>query len=80
MIASCYRRMLNYEKALSLYEALHQIDPENHESLKFIVQINLELGHPCDAYQIKLKNLEREMETNEGAYVDFETDKMDQRY
>ena len=37
MIASCNRRMENYEKALKLYEQIHMYDPDNLESLRFIV-------------------------------------------
>lgn len=71
MIASCNRRMENYEKALKLYEQIHVVDCDNLESLRFIVQINQELGRPCNQYQMKLRKLERELEALEGGFINF---------
>ena len=36
MIASCYRRMDQLQKALDLYKEVNEKDPENMEALKFI--------------------------------------------
>ncbi len=77
MIASCNRRMENYEKSLNLYEYIHKTDPENLESLRFIVQINQELGRDCHKYQIALRKLERELEALEGGFVNFESENID---
>jgi len=37
MVASCYRRMGSYQKALSMYENIYQEAPDNLECLKFLV-------------------------------------------
>lgn len=74
MIASCNRRMEKYEKALKMYEKIHERDSENLESLRFIVQILQDLGRPCSEYQIKLRKLEREQEAYQGGFVNFEND------
>ena len=79
MIASCNRRMEKYDKALKLYEEIHEEDPENLESLRFIVQINQELGRPCEQYQVKLRKLERELEALEGGYVNFQADNLEEK-
>lgn len=77
MIASCQRRMENYEKALKLYEEIHSEDPENLESLKFIVQICQELNRPCENYIAKLKKLERSLEAMEGGFMEFQNQQME---
>lgn len=79
MIASCNRRMERYDKALKLYEEIHEEDVENLESLRFIVQINQELGRPCEQFQVKLRKLERELEALEGGYVNFQADNLDDK-
>jgi intraflagellar transport protein 88 len=77
MIASCQRRMENFEKALKLYEEIHSEDPENLESLKFIVQICQELNRPCENYVAKLKKLERSLEAMEGGFMEFQNQQME---
>jgi intraflagellar transport protein 88 len=48
MVTSCHRRMGNYQKALELYEIIHQEYPENVECLKYLVAICKDLGRPYD--------------------------------
>ena len=71
MIASCQRRLGNTEKSLKIYQEIHTEDPENLESLKFIVQLSQELNIPYDNYLQKLKKLERSLEAMEGGFVDL---------
>lgn len=79
MIASCNRRMGKMDKALSLYEEIYNEDPDNLESLRFIVQICQELGRDCEEYQISLRKLERELEAIEGGFVNFQADNLEER-
>ena len=48
MVTSCYRRMGNYQRALELYEQIHNESPENVECLKYLVAICKDLGRPYD--------------------------------
>merc|ERR1739843_39272 len=59
MVTSCYRRMGNYQRALELYEKVHQEHPENAECLGYLVAICKDLGQPCDHYQAKLSRLDQ---------------------
>jgi len=59
MVTSCYRRMGNYQRALELYEKVHQEHPENAECLRYLVAICKDLGQPCDHYQAKLSRLDQ---------------------
>lgn len=77
MIASCQRRLENYEKAIRLYEEIHNDDPENIESLKFLVQLNQLFERPCDNYLAKLKKLERNLEAMEGGYMEYHNQEID---
>lgn len=60
MVTSCYRRMGAYQKAMVLYEQIHQDYPENLECLRYLVAICKDLGQRCDGFQAKLAKLERE--------------------
>lgn len=71
MVASCFRRMENFDKAIKIYLEVHNEDPNNLESLRFLVQINQELGRPYEVYSQELKKLERKMEIEEGGKVDY---------
>ena len=77
MIASCQRRLENYEKAIKLYEEIHNDDPENLESLKFLVQLNQLFERPCDQYISKLKKLERNLEAMEGGFMEYHNQEID---
>lgn len=60
MVTSCYRRMGAYQRAMTLYEQIHQDYPENLECLRYLVAIRKDLGQRCDGFQAKLAKLERE--------------------
>ncbi|KAJ0396128.1 hypothetical protein ATCC90586_012141 [Pythium insidiosum] len=60
MVTSCYRRMGAYQRAMVLYEQIHQDYPENLECLRYLVAICKDLGQRCDQYQTKLTKLERD--------------------
>uniref|UniRef100_A0A7R9U8S4 Uncharacterized protein n=1 Tax=Pinguiococcus pyrenoidosus TaxID=172671 RepID=A0A7R9U8S4_9STRA len=65
MVTSCYRRMGNYQRALQLYEELHEEYPENLECLRYIVAILKDMGRPYDEYQQKLNRLDRSAPANQ---------------
>ncbi len=67
MVTSCYRRMGSYQKALQLYEEIHQDYPENLECLRYLVAICKDLGQRYDGYQQKLVKLEREVAAKQQA-------------
>ena len=77
MIASCQRRLENYPKAIKLYEDIHNDDPENLESLKFLVQLNQLFDKPCDHFVAKLKKLERNLEALEGGFMEYHNTEID---
>lgn len=64
MVTSCYRRMGSYQKAMVLYEQIHQDYPENLECLRYLVAICKDLGQRCDGFQAKLAKLERDNAAN----------------
>ncbi|RLN44131.1 hypothetical protein BBJ28_00010611 [Nothophytophthora sp. Chile5] len=64
MVTSCYRRMGAYQKAMTLYEQIHQDYPENLECLRYLVAICKDLGQRCDGFQAKLAKLEHDNATN----------------
>jgi intraflagellar transport protein 88 len=37
MVASCFRRMEDYEKALKLYKSIHEEFPDNLECRRFLL-------------------------------------------
>jgi len=59
MVTSCFRRMGSYQRALELYEEIHNDYPENLECLRYLVAICKDLGQHYDHYQKKLSKLER---------------------
>lgn len=67
MVTSCYRRMGDYEKALSLYQDIHRKHPDNMECLRYLVAICNDLGRDCDEYEGKLVQLERQLARQESA-------------
>lgn len=54
--------MEKFEKSLKLYEEVYEEDNDNLESLQFIVKISLELGKPCEHYNMELKRVMRKIE------------------
>ncbi|KAL8191003.1 UNVERIFIED_CONTAM: Intraflagellar transport protein 88 [Gekko kuhli] len=66
MVASCYRRSGNYQKALDTYKAIHRKFPENAECLRFLVRLCTDMGlKEVQEYATKLKRLEKLKEIRE---------------
>ncbi|GFS10276.1 intraflagellar transport protein 88 homolog [Elysia marginata] len=66
MIASCYRRSGNYQKALETYKQIHKKFPDNVECLKFLVRLCTDLGlQDAQEYATKLKKAEKNKELRE---------------
>lgn len=72
MVASCYRRMREFDEAVARYEAIHDAFPDNMECLSYLVAICRDLHRPCDVYEERLMRLEREQAARapEGAGYD----------
>lgn len=58
MVASCYRRMGSYQRALELYKAIHENHPQNAECLRCLIAISRDLAQPYDDYQAQLSRLQ----------------------
>lgn len=66
MVASCYRRSGNYQKALEKYKVIHQKFPENVECLRFLVRLCTDMGlKEVQEYMTKLKKVEKLKEIRE---------------
>ncbi|XP_071591483.1 intraflagellar transport protein 88 homolog isoform X3 [Heliangelus exortis] len=66
MVASCYRRSGNYQKALEKYKVIHKKFPENIECLRFLVRLCKDMGMTeVQEYQTKLKKVEKLKEIRE---------------
>jgi len=63
MVASCYRRMGSYQKALKIYEEIYHEYPDNIECLRFLVQLCKDMGLQYEEYAANLKRLERAQES-----------------
>nr|XP_056714114.1 intraflagellar transport protein 88 homolog [Euleptes europaea] len=60
MVASCYRRSGNYQKALDTYKTIHRKFPENAECLRFLVRLCTDMGlKEMQEYATKLKRVEK---------------------
>ena len=60
MVASCHRRIGNYQLALQMYKDIHEQFPENTECLKFLVHMCTDLGlKEASEYATRLKRAER---------------------
>ena len=57
MVASCYRRNGSVQKALQLYEKIHEQWPDNPECLRYLVQICSDFRMDATKYQMKLREL-----------------------
>ena len=68
MVASCWRRIGSFQKALKLYEEINNKHPDNLECLKFLVQICKDMGLSYDEYNQQLRRLEREFELEQARY------------
>lgn len=66
MVASCFRRSGNYQKALDTYKDIHRKFPENVECLRFLVRLCTDIGlKEVQEYAAKLKRLEKMKEIRE---------------
>ncbi|KAJ8253448.1 hypothetical protein GJAV_G00213070 [Gymnothorax javanicus] len=66
MVASCYRRSGNYQKALDTYKSIHQKFPESIECLRFLVRLCSDMGlKEVQDYATKLKKVEKMKEKRE---------------
>ncbi|XP_038617721.1 intraflagellar transport protein 88 homolog isoform X2 [Tachyglossus aculeatus] len=66
MVASCYRRSGNYQKALDTYKEIHKKFPENVECLRFLVRLCTDIGlKEVQEYATKLKRVEKMKEMRE---------------
>ncbi|XP_034742046.1 intraflagellar transport protein 88 homolog isoform X5 [Etheostoma cragini] len=66
MVASCYRRSGNYQKALETYKEIHRKFPENVECLRFLVRLCTDMGlKEVQEYATKLKKAEKMKEIKE---------------
>ncbi|XP_051259558.1 intraflagellar transport protein 88 homolog isoform X8 [Dicentrarchus labrax] len=66
MVASCYRRSGNYQKALETYKDIHRKFPENVECLRFLVRLCTDMGlKEVQEYATKLKKVEKMKEMRE---------------
>ncbi|XP_032533687.1 intraflagellar transport protein 88 homolog isoform X3 [Chiroxiphia lanceolata] len=66
MVASCYRRSGNYQKALEKYKVIHRKFPENVECLRFLVRLCTDMGlKEVQEYITKLKKVEKLKEIRE---------------
>ncbi|XP_053791324.1 intraflagellar transport protein 88 homolog isoform X4 [Vidua chalybeata] len=66
MVASCYRRSGNYQKALEKYKVIHRKFPENVECLRFLVRLCTDMGlKEVQEYITKLKKAEKLKEIRE---------------
>ncbi|XP_010082848.1 PREDICTED: intraflagellar transport protein 88 homolog [Pterocles gutturalis] len=66
MVASCYRRTGNYQKALEKYKVIHRKFPENVECLRFLVRLCTDMGlKEVQEYMTKLKKVEKLKEIRE---------------
>uniref|UniRef100_A0A3Q2PM19 Intraflagellar transport 88 homolog n=1 Tax=Fundulus heteroclitus TaxID=8078 RepID=A0A3Q2PM19_FUNHE len=66
IVASCYRRSGNYQKALETYKEIHRRFPENVECLRFLVRLSTDMGlKEVQEYATKLKKVEKMKEIRE---------------
>ncbi|XP_042282376.1 intraflagellar transport protein 88 homolog isoform X2 [Thunnus albacares] len=66
MVASCYRRSGNYQKALETYQDIHRKFPDNVECLRFLVRLGTDMGlKEVQEYATKLKKVEKMKELRE---------------
>ncbi|KAM6179582.1 intraflagellar transport protein 88 homolog isoform 8-T8 [Erethizon dorsatum] len=66
MVASCFRRSGNYQKALDTYKDIHRKFPENVDCLRFLVRLCTDIGlKEVQEYVTKLKRLEKMKEIRE---------------
>jgi len=64
MVASCHRRIQNFQQALQIYQDIHEEYPENVECLRYLVHICGEQGMKEQAheYVLELRKAEKAAE------------------
>ncbi|XP_037542593.1 intraflagellar transport protein 88 homolog, partial [Nematolebias whitei] len=66
IVASCFRRSGNYQKALETYKEIHRKFPENVECLRFLVRLSTDMDlKEVQEYATKLKKVEKMKEVRE---------------
>ena len=66
MVASCYRRIGNYQQAMDAYKAIHADFPENVECLRFLVRLCTDMGlSDVQDFATRLKRVEKSKEAND---------------
>jgi intraflagellar transport protein 88 len=68
MVASCQRRIGNFQKALKIYQAIYQEYPDNIECLRFLVLLCKDMGLDFEEYARELRRVELENEA-QGQYL-----------
>ena len=66
MVASCQRRIGNFQKELKIYESIYQEYPENIECLRFLVLLCKDMGLEYEEYARQLSQLEMENAAKAG--------------
>eukprot|EP01035_Chromulina_nebulosa_P017104 gene17104-22618_t len=59
MVASCYRRLGDFYKALDLYQQINEEHPDNIEALQYLEALCKDLGRPHDEISKKLDKVRR---------------------
>lgn len=57
MVASCQRRIGNFQKALKIYQAIYQEYPDNIECLRFLVLLCKDMGLDYEEYAKELRRV-----------------------
>ncbi|XP_054643173.1 intraflagellar transport protein 88 homolog [Dunckerocampus dactyliophorus] len=66
MVASCYRRSGNSQKALETYKEVHRRFPDDAQCLRFLVRLSQDMGlKEVQDYTAKLKKVEKMRELRE---------------
>ena len=77
MVASCQRRIGNFQKALKIYEAIYQEYPDNLECLRFLVLLCKDMGLDFEEYAKELNRIEEENNAR-GDYENDDLNRMNQ--
>ena len=72
MVASCQRRIGNFQKALKIYQAIYQEYPDNIECLRFLVLLCKDMGLDYEEYAKELRRVELENEDLNGYGIENE--------
>ena len=78
MVASCQRRIGNFQKALKIYQAIYQEYPDNIECLRFLVLLCKDMGLDFEEYARELRRVELENEAK-GEYENEDIQNINQQ-